>query len=228
MSSESTIRTVDLVKEYDGGSIQAVKGVTLEIPREEYLCIMGPSGSGKSSLMYILGALDRPTRGDVYLNGRSLLSEPDLDRVRAEEIGFIFQLHNLLPVLTCVENVEIPLMALGVPRRERKKRAEDLLEKVGLSHRLHSVATKLSGGERQRVSIARALVNQPSLILADEPTGDVDSVTGDQIMDCILKVKKEVGSTLVVVTHNPDLARGADRIMEMRDGNLMVSSLQTT
>ena len=228
MSSDCTIRTVNLVKEYDGGAIQAVKGVCLEVPREEFLCIMGPSGSGKSSLMYMLGALDRPTRGDVFLNGRSLLTEPDLDRVRAEEVGFIFQLHNLLPVLTCVENVEIPLIALGIPRRERKRRAEELLDLVGLSPRLHSVATKLSGGERQRVSIARALVNRPSLILADEPTGDVDSVTGDQIMECIMKVKSDAGASLIVVTHNPELAKGSDRVMEMRDGDLQVSSLQTT
>ncbi len=221
MSEHPTIRTIDLVKEYDGGAVKAVKSLNLEVPREEFLCIMGPSGSGKSSLLNILGALDRPTSGEILLNGRSLLKEPNLDRVRGEEVGFIFQLHNLLPVLTCVENVEIPMIGLGVHRKERKRRAEELLETVGLSHRLSSVATKLSGGERQRVSIARALVNRPSLILADEPTGDVDSVTGDQIMECIMTAKKAAGATLVVVTHNPELATGADRVMEMRDGNLL-------
>ncbi len=223
MNDACTVRTVDLVKEYDGGAVKAVKNLNLEVPRKEFLCIMGPSGSGKSSLLNLLGALDRPTRGDIFLNGRSLLSEPDLNRVRAEEVGFIFQLHNLLPVLTCVENVEIPMIPLGISRRERKRRAEELLDTVGLSHRLRSVATKLSGGERQRVSIARALVNRPSLILADEPTGDVDSVTGDRIMECIMTVRKAAGATLIVVTHNPELAKGADRVMEMRDGNLELS-----
>jgi putative ABC transport system ATP-binding protein len=225
MNDACTVRTVDLVKEYDGGAVKAVKKLNLEVPRKEFLCIMGPSGSGKSSLLNLLGALDRPTRGDIFLNGRSLLGEPDLDRVRAEEVGFVFQLHNLLPVLTCVENVEIPMIPLGISRRERKRRAEELLDRVGLSHRLRSVATKLSGGERQRVSIARALINRPSLILADEPTGDVDSVTGDRIMECIMTVRKAAGATLIVVTHNPELAKGADRVMEMRDGNLELSSV---
>jgi ABC-type lipoprotein export system ATPase subunit len=218
--SEPAIRTRDLVKRYDGASIVALGGVSIDVERGHYVCVMGPSGSGKSTLLNLMGALDVPTSGEVILNGRALSTERNLDAVRAREVGFIFQLHNLIPTLTSVENVEIPMMAVGVPRRERRRRAEDLLGQVGLSHRLESVATRLSGGERQRVSIARALANKPSVILADEPTGDVDSKTGDQIMACIQEARRQSGATLVVVTHNPDLARGAERTLHMKDGLL--------
>ncbi len=218
--SEPAIRTKDLVKRYDGGDITALGGVSVDVDRGHYLCIMGPSGSGKSTLLNLMGALDVPTSGEVILNGRSLSTERDLDGVRAREVGFIFQLHNLIPTLTSAENVEIPMMAVGVPRRERRLRAVELLTQVGLSHRLDSIATRLSGGERQRVSIARALANRPSVILADEPTGDVDSKTGDQIMACIQDARRKSGATLVVVTHNPELARGADRTLHMKDGCL--------
>jgi len=218
--SEPAVRTKDLVKRYDGAGITALAGVSIEVDRGHYLCIMGPSGSGKSTLLNLMGALDVPTSGDVVLNGRSLATERNLDAVRAREVGFIFQLHNLIPTLTSIENVEIPMMAIGVPRRERKQRAVELLTQVGLSHRLDSIATRLSGGERQRVSIARALANRPSLILADEPTGDVDSRTGEQIMACIQTARKQSGATLVVVTHNPDIAKGADRTLHMKDGLL--------
>jgi putative ABC transport system ATP-binding protein len=212
--SDLAIRTVELVKRYNSGMIAALDGVSIEVEKGHYLCIMGPSGSGKSTLLHLLGALDTPTSGEVHLNGRPLAG------VRAHEVGFIFQLHNLIPTLTSVENVEIPMMAVGVPRQERRLRAEELLTQVGLSHRLNSIATRLSGGERQRVAIARALANRPSIILADEPTGDVDSKTGEQIMDCIHGARKQAGATLVVVTHNPDLARGADRTLYMKDGVL--------
>ncbi|MBI2901674.1 MAG: ABC transporter ATP-binding protein [Planctomycetes bacterium] len=218
--NDLAIRTVDLVREYEGGTVRALKGVSLEVRRGEHLCVMGPSGSGKSSLMYLIGALDRPTSGEVWLNGRNLEREPDLDAVRATEVGFVFQLHNLLPTLTSLENVEIPMMALGVPRAERRRRAEELLDRMGLSHRRDAIATKLSGGERQRVSIARALANRPAVILADEPTGDVDSKTGGQIMECIQAARAAAGATLVVVTHNPELSKSADRVMMMRDGLL--------
>jgi ABC-type lipoprotein export system ATPase subunit len=167
-----------------------------------------------------MGALDVPTSGEVVLNGRPLSTERNLDAVRAKEVGFIFQLHNLIPTLTSVENVEIPMMAIGVSRSERRSRAVELLTQVGLAHRLDSVATRLSGGERQRVSIARALANRPGLILADEPTGDVDSKTGQQIMACIHEARRQSGATLVVVTHNPDIAQGAERTLYMKDGML--------
>jgi putative ABC transport system ATP-binding protein len=214
------IRTVDLVKHYERGAIKALNGVTIEVPKGGFACVMGPSGSGKSTLLNMIGALDRPTSGEVWLNGTELSRAPDLDRVRAKEVGFIFQLHNLLPTLTSVENVEIPMMALGVPRRDRARKAEALLELVGLPHRKGSIATRLSGGERQRVSIARALANDPSVILADEPTGDVDSKTGDEIMAAILEARSRTGATLVVVTHDPSRARGSDAVYEMRDGLL--------
>jgi putative ABC transport system ATP-binding protein len=218
--SDLAIRTKDLVKRYDGAGVTALAGVSIDVERGRYLCIMGPSGSGKSTFLNLVGALDVPTSGEIFLNGRALSSEPNLDVVRAREVGFIFQLHNLIPTLTSIENVEIPMMAVGVSRGERRARAVDLLTQVGLSHRLNSVATRLSGGERQRVSIARALANRPGLILADEPTGDVDSRTGEQIMACIHEARRQSGATLVVVTHNPDLARGADRTLHMKDGVL--------
>jgi ABC-type lipoprotein export system ATPase subunit len=218
----SAIRAVELVKEYEQGAIRALQGVSVAIPESAYYCIVGPSGSGKSTLLHMIGALDRPTSGDVFLNGRSLNGERDLDQVRAREVGFIFQLHNLLPQLTSTENVEIPMMALGVGRAERRKRAEELLDQVALSHRKHSIATRLSGGERQRVSIARALANSPKVILADEPTGDVDSRTGDEIMKALLGARERTGATLVVVTHNPAIGAAADKVLEMRDGRLSV------
>jgi ABC-type lipoprotein export system ATPase subunit len=218
--SDAAIRAVELVKSYGGGAVVALRGVSLEVRAGEFFGIMGPSGSGKSTLLNMIGALDRPTSGDVVLNGRPLSKEPDLDRVRARDVGFIFQLHNLLPTLTSVENVEIPMMAVGVPRRERRKTAVELLERVGLGHRLDAISTRLSGGERQRVSIARALANGPKVILADEPTGDVDLKTGEQILACILEEKKRTGATLVVVTHNPDILRGADRTVTLADGRV--------
>jgi len=218
--NDVTIRTIDLVKRYPGADITALAGVSIDVARGQFFCIMGPSGSGKSTFLNMIGALDTPTSGDVILNGRPLSQERNLDAVRAKEVGFIFQLHNLLPTLTSIENVEIPMMALGVPRRERRQRAIELLGSVGLSHRLDSIATRLSGGERQRVSIARALANRPAVILGDEPTGDVDSKTGEQIMACIHEARKQSGATLVVVTHNPDIAKGADRTLHMKDGML--------
>ena len=218
--SDAVIRTEALVKTYEGGRIVALGGVTVEIARGEFICIMGPSGSGKSTFLNLVGALDYPTTGEVYLNGRALSAERNLDRVRAREVGFVFQLHNLLPTLTARENVEIPMMGLGTPRGERRARAAELLGTVGLSDRADSMATRLSGGERQRVSIARALANRPSIILADEPTGDVDSKTGGQIMACMLEARRASGATLVVVTHNPEVGRGADRTFRMKDGRL--------
>jgi len=216
--SDAAIRAVDLVKAYEAAQVVALRGVSLEIRKGEFFGIMGPSGSGKSTLLHLIGALDRPTSGQVWLNGRDLSMERDLDTVRAKDVGFIFQLHNLIPTLTSVENVEIPMMGVGRDRRERRRVAVELLERVGLGHRLDSISTRLSGGERQRVAIARALANGPSVILADEPTGDVDLKTGEQILDCLLEARKRTGATLVVVTHNPDILRGADRKMTLADG----------
>lgn len=214
------IRTTDLVKVYDRGTIRALDGVSVSIRRGEFFCIMGPSGSGKSTFLHMIGALDRASSGEVWLNGRALSQERDLDSVRAGEVGFVFQLHNLLPTLSSVENVEVPMFVGPLPRTERRRRAEELLELVGMGHRRHARAATLSGGERQRVAIARALANRPSVILADEPTGDVDSRTGEQILRVLQDVRMKTGATLVVVTHNPDVARGADRLVRMRDGKL--------
>ncbi len=219
--SDPAIRAVNLVKRYEEGSVTALAGVSLDVAKGEFVCLMGPSGSGKSSFLHLIGALDRPTSGEVWLNGRELAKEPDLDSVRAKEVGFIFQLHNLIPTLTSVENIEIPMIALRVPPRERRSRAEELLGAVSMSHRKDAIATRLSGGERQRVAIARALANRPGLILADEPTGDVDSATGRQIMECILAARKLTGATLVVVTHNPELSKDADRLIQMKDGRFL-------
>ena len=218
--NDLAVRAVDLVKRYPG-DVLALAGVSLEVPRGAFVCIMGPSGSGKSTLLNLIGALDVPTGGEVFLNGRPLSAERDLDSVRAREVGFVFQLHNLIPTLTAVENVEIPMMAVGVPRRERRRRADALHEEAGIAHRRDFTAARLSGGERQRVAIARALANRPSLILADEPTGDVDSRTGEQILECLQGARRRAGATLVVVTHNPEVTRGSDRTWMMKDGRLL-------
>lgn len=214
------VRLVELRKHFENGAIKALDGVTFDIARGEFVAIVGPSGSGKTTLLNMIGALDYPTSGQVILNGTELNPQVNLDLVRAREIGFVFQLHNLIPTLTAVENVEIPMMALHTPRPQRKTRAEELLKRVGLGHRRHSNAVKLSGGERQRVAIARALANRPSILLGDEPTGNLDSKTGEEILRILLDLKREEGLTLIIVTHNPELAAAADRVLEIRDGKL--------
>ena len=209
-----------LVKTYDRGRVRALDGVDLAVRRGELVGVVGPSGSGKSTLLHMLGALDRPSAGRVLLEGRDLARERRLDRVRARSIGFIFQLHNLLPAQTALRNVEIPLHALGVGRTERRERARSLLEAVGLADRLHHRPGQLSGGERQRVAVARALANRPAVILADEPTGDLDQASGRQIMDLLARLQAERDLTLVVVTHDREIAALADRQVRMVDGRV--------
>jgi putative ABC transport system ATP-binding protein len=218
--SEPAVSARALVKRYPGAEAPALDGVDVDIARGEFFGLLGVSGSGKSTFLNLVGALDVPTSGSVRLNGRDLAQEADLDAVRAREVGFVFQLHNLIPTLTSTENVEIPMIGVGVPRRERRRRAAELLESLGLGHRLESIATRLSGGERQRVSIARALANGPSVVLADEPTGDVDRATGERILEGLLEARRRSGATLVVVTHNPEILKGADRVATMKDGRL--------
>lgn len=218
--SEPAVSARALVKRYPGAEVPALDGVDVDIARGEFFGLLGPSGSGKSTFLNLVGALDAPTSGSIHLNGRDLAKEPDLDAVRAREVGFVFQLHNLIPTLTSTENVEIPMIGIGVPRRERRRRAAELLESLGLGHRLDAVATRLSGGERQRVSIARALANGPSVVLADEPTGDVDRATGERILEGLLGARRRSGATLIVVTHNPEILKGADRVATMKDGRL--------
>ena len=217
------IRIRDLAREYVMGTerILALRGVTLDIQRNEYLAIMGPSGSGKSTMMNVIGCLDTPTAGEYWLNGEevSRLSDDALARVRNREIGFVFQTFNLLPRATALHNVELPLIYAGVRGRERRERAAAVLERVGLANRMDHRPNELSGGQRQRVAIARALVNQPSILLADEPTGNLDSVTSEEIME-VFAALHTAGQTVVMVTHEPDIAARAERRIVLRDGRI--------
>jgi len=221
------IETHDLWKVYrmDGLAVEALRGVNLTVEAGEFVALVGPSGSGKSTLLHLIGAMDTPTRGEMRLNGRGLaqMSDAERTRLRCHEIGFVFQTFNLLPTLSVLENVEIALRLAGVAGREGRTRATELLERVGLGGRMRHLPRQLSGGERQRVAIARALANQPALLLADEPTGNLDSATGQAIVDLFRQFNAE-GQTIVMVTHNPEVAAQAVRVMRMRDGKLMGQS----
>ncbi len=215
------IQVQNLKKTYHLGKtkVEALRGVTFEIEEGEYVAIMGPSGSGKSTLMNILGFLDTPTEGKYYFKGKDV-SEIDDDtaaRIRNKEIGFVFQTYNLLPRATAFHNVELPLIYAGVSKKERFERVKELLQKVGLSDRMHHKPNELSGGQQQRVAIARALANSPSLILADEPTGNLDTKTGEEIMELFSKLHEE-GNTIIIVTHDPEVAEQTERIIKIRDG----------
>ncbi len=215
------VETMNLTKVYgDGAEVRALDNVTLRIHAGEFVAVMGPSGSGKSTLLNMIGALDRPTSGSVRVNGHDLAEVRDLDRFRAEEIGFVFQLHNLIPTLTAVENVEVPMQGIGVPGPERRKRAMELLELVDLVDRMDFLPNQLSGGERQRVAIARALANDPALILADEPTGNLDSTAGAELVNLLTRLNREQGKTIIIVTHDPVVALSAKRIITLRDGRV--------
>lgn len=219
--SDAIIRLEDIHKSYYMGSqaIPVLKGITLDIFKNEYVALMGPSGSGKSTLMNILGCLDSPTGGKYILNGKDVSKMPDDDLadVRNTEIGFVFQQFNLLPRLTAVENVALPLIYAGVGKKERTERALEALRKVDLADRSHHKSNELSGGQIQRVAIARALVNNPSLLLADEPTGNLDSKTSVEVMKIFGKIQ-EGGNTVVLVTHEEDIAAYAHRVVRLRDG----------
>lgn len=207
-------------RRYDDGAVQAVDHVTLQIDVNEYVAIMGPSGSGKSTLLNLMGALDRPDEGEVYFRGESLRQLANLDRFRSHHIGFVFQSFHLLPTLTALENVQIPMFETQRTRVQRRVRAAELLEMVGLGHRLDHLPRKLSVGERQRVAIARALANDPELLLADEPTGNLDSVAGALVLDLFDRLQRDMGLTLVVITHGIEVARRAGRIVWIQDGRL--------
>jgi putative ABC transport system ATP-binding protein len=216
----------DLRKEYpmQGAAVHALRGVSLEVRSGEYVAIAGPSGSGKSTLLQLIGGIDIPTAGEVEVLGTRLdtLSDRDLTRLRLTRLGFVFQRFHLLPVLTARENVELPMSEAGVPAKERRVRALQLLAYVGLEHRAGHRATQLSGGEMQRVAIARALANRPALLLADEPTGELDAATGGEILSLFRRLNED-GTTLVVVTHDEQLASEASRVIHMLDGRIQVA-----
>ena len=217
------IETQDLWKTYVMGSeeIHALRGVSLQIERGEYVAIMGPSGSGKSTLMNLVGCLDTPSKGSYLLNGKqvSQMNDDELARIRNQEIGFVFQTFNLLPRATALHNVELPLVYAGVPARERLNRAQQALSRVELGDRMTHRPNQVSGGQRQRVAVARALVNNPSILLADEPTGNLDSKTGNEIMALFARLH-EAGNTIVLVTHEADIAGHAHRVVHIRDGQI--------
>jgi putative ABC transport system ATP-binding protein len=215
------IRIQDVRKIYKLGTVQvdALRGINLEIPHNDYAAIMGPSGSGKSTMMHIIGCLDRPTSGIYELNGHRIdkLDDEELSRLRNREIGFVFQAFNLLPQMTVLQNVELPMIYAGVTARERTERAKESIERVGLGNRMRHLPNELSGGQRQRVAIARALVNRPAILLADEPTGNLDTKTGEEILALFAEVHA-AGNTLILVTHEREVGERAERIIHIRDG----------
>lgn len=221
MSEAPVIQLEGVEKVFDEGLVRALDGADLAIREGEWVSIVGPSGCGKSTLLHLVAALDRPTAGRVIVGGEPLEDLDDLNRYRARQIGLVFQLDNLLPTLTASENVQVPMMGQGLSRRERQTRATELLELVGLEQRANYRPARLSGGERQRVAIARALANTPRILLADEPTGRLDSASGRRIMELLRRLKDERGLTVVVVTHDPGVAQEADRIVQMLDGKVV-------
>lgn len=225
------IRLQDITKSYDMGGVQevhALRGVNVSIQRNEYIAIMGPSGSGKSTLMNIIGCLDTPTKGEYELNGQNVhdLNDNELAKIRNKEIGFVFQTFNLLARSDAMHNVELPLIYGGISKSDRRQRAFEALEHVGLADRAHHKPNELSGGQRQRVAIARALVTAPSIILADEPTGNLDSKTGEEIMALFEELHAQ-GNTIVLVTHEHDIAQHAHRVVGLRDGLVEKDEKQT-
>ena len=220
-NSHLIIETQDVTRIYGGGEeIRALDGVSMQVERGELVTVMGPSGSGKSTLLNVIGALDKPTSGSVFINGQDLSKIRDKDRFRAKTVGFMFQLHNLLPTLSAKENVIVPMMG-HMSSRARKKRAEELLELVGLGDRMNHLPGQLSGGERQRVAVSRSLANNPPLVLADEPTGSLDTTAGQELLKLILDLNESQGTTFLVVTHDAAVARQTRRVLVMADGKIV-------
>lgn len=213
------LRSEDLVKTYPDGEVRALRGVSLSINEGEFVAITGPSGCGKSTLLHLLGGLDRPTSGEVYFREQPLASL-DLDAFRSRQVGFVFQSFHLIPTLTALENVQVPMFEAVCSRSERPNRARRLLAEVGLSHRAGHQPRRMSVGERQRVAIARALANEPTLLLADEPTGNLDSQAQAEILHLLGRIRQERSLTLVMISHSPDVAASADREMQLRDGQI--------
>ena len=214
------LRAEGLTKTYPDGEVQALRGVSLDVERNEAVAIMGPSGCGKSTLLNLLGGLDRPTEGEIYFRGTPL-SRIDRDQYRAREVGFVFQSFYVLSTLSAVENVQVPMFETTLGRRQRVERAEALIEQVGLAHRRNHRPMHLSVGERQRVAIARALANEPALLLADEPTGNLDSRSQNEVLQLLDDLRQRQGLTLIIITHSPEVAAVAQRVIRMRDGRVL-------
>jgi len=224
-SAAPLLQAKALTREFDDGQVKALRGVDFSINEGEFVAIAGPSGCGKSTLLQLLGALDRPTSGELLHRGKSVPDNPDPAAYRASEIGFIFQAFHLLPTFTALENVQLPMFESSRSRSERRERARELLRLVGLADRLDHFPSKLSGGERQRVAIARSLANGPSLLLADEPTGNLDSENAHAVLDLIISLQQERGRTMVLVTHDASIASRAKRILRMMDGRIVSDDL---
>jgi putative ABC transport system ATP-binding protein len=220
-SASALLEAKALTREFDEGQVKALRGVDFSIKEGDFVAIVGPSGCGKSTLLQLLGALDRPTSGTLLYHGQSLPDLPNPAAYRAHEVGFIFQAFHLLPTFTAVENVQIPMFETDRSASERRERAVELLKLVGLEPRLDHFPSKLSGGERQRVAIARSLANEPSLLLADEPTGNLDSENAHAILDLVIRLQQEQGRAMVLVTHDPTIAERAQRILRMKDGRIV-------
>ena len=221
MTKSSILSGTDLSKKY--GDLEVVKNVSLSIDVGEFVCLVGKSGCGKTTLLSLLSGLEKPTKGQVFLNGKEIdgASEDELALFRRENVGFIFQSFNLIPTLSAWENVALPLFPLKMTNEERRKRATEMLRKMELGHRLEHLPSALSGGEKQRVAIARALINNPKIIFADEPTGNLDSSTGEAIMDILDKLHRDEGVAILMVTHEVELAKAADRVIRMKDGEVV-------
>jgi putative ABC transport system ATP-binding protein len=223
MNTLLELEHVSKIYRLDEVEVKALDDVSLKINKNDFIAITGPSGSGKSTLLHIMGCLDRPTKGKVFLEGKdvSILNDTELARVRGRKIGFVFQFFNLYPTLTALENVELPMIIVEKDKKERRERALQLLEIVGMAKRAEHLPSQLSGGERQRVAIARALANNPPLILADEPTGNLDSKSGKEIISLLAKLREEEEKTVVIVTHEPTIAKYAEKIIYLSDGKIV-------
>lgn len=225
MNERAALLTVrDLARSFEGGAVQALRGVSFQADAGEVVALTGPSGCGKSTLLSLLGLLDRPSAGSVEVAGQPLATVRDCSGFRARNIGFVFQFHHMVSTMTLQENVEAPMLALGVPRAERQARARRMLEHMDLANRAGFLPANVSGGERQRAAVARALINQPRLLLADEPTGNLDSKNGQRVIDLLVAHARAQGALVLIATHNPEIAQALDRTIELRDGELVTGS----